>query len=86
MTTLLSELVRCLSQAAARELRARADGPTLSRAETVALATLHEMSAATLAVGPPRAGLTDATDLATLEELAAFDMRIVETAKARSPR
>ena len=86
MTTLLSELVRCLSQAAAHELRARADGPALSRAETVALATLHEMSAATLAVGAPRAGLTDATDLATLEELAAFDMRIVETAKARSPR
>lgn len=86
MTTLLSELVRCLSQATARELRARADGPALSRAETVALATLHEMSAATLAVGAPPAALAGATDLAALEELAAFDMRIVETAKARPPR
>ena len=86
MTTLLSELVRCLSQAAARELRARADGPALSRAETAALATLHDMSAATLAVGAPPAGLAGATDLATLEELTAFDMRIVEAAKARAAR
>jgi hypothetical protein len=82
MTTLLSELVRCLSQAAARELRDRADGPALSRAEAVALATLHDMSAATLTVGTPPEKLAGATDLASLEELAAFDMKIVETAKA----
>ena len=84
MTTLLSELVRCLSKAAARELRERADDPALSRAEMVALATLHEMTAATLTVGTPPTELVSATDLDSLEKLAAFDMKIVESAKKRT--
>lgn len=86
MATLLSELVRCLSQAAALELRNRADGPPLSRAETLALATLHEMSAATVEIGPPPAALIDSTDFAALEDLAAHDLRIVEKVKARRAR
>ena len=83
MTTLISELVRCLSQTAARTLRTRAEGPALSRAELAALATLHDMTAATLAAGAPPTDGPAATSLAALEQLAAFDMAIVEKARAR---
>ncbi len=83
MTTLLSELVRALSESAARELRGRSDGSPLTRAEMSALATLNDMAAAALAIGPVPERLSAATDLASLEELTGFDMKIVERAKAR---
>lgn len=87
MATLLSELVRVLSSAAARELRGRADqGPALSRAEFMALATLNDLSAACCAAGKPAPGLQDTTDLALLAELAAFDMAIIDSAKMASKR
>ena len=83
MATLLFELVRALSGAAAGELRARSDGPALSRAELVALATLSDLAAACCEAHPaPR--VDDIHDLASLERLAAFDLKIVDNVRARA--
>lgn len=83
MATLVSELVRCLSKASAREIRARLDGPAFSRSELNALATLQDMSEAVISIGPAPDDLMQATDLESLEALAAFDMTIVDRARKR---
>ena len=81
MATLLSELVRVLSRAAANELRARAEGPPLSRSEIMALATLNELASVCSAHSEID---TSRADLASLEELAAADVK--KTVEARQGR
>lgn len=85
MATLLFELVGVLSRTAARELRGRAEGPALSRAELMAVATLGELAGACCAAEPPASAAIGTSDLAGLYRLTAHDLAIVDQVRdARS--
>ncbi len=80
MASLLCDLVRVLSHAAAVQLRERANGPDvkLTRGEAVALATLFDLSSAratALAGGDP-------ANLDSLLASAQADLRWVEIARS----
>lgn len=85
MATLLSELVRVLSAAAGRELRQRADGPALSRAEIMALATLSDLATACLTTGEGPATGDNCVDWDVLLELASHDFQVIDIAKTLAP-
>jgi hypothetical protein len=84
MATLLSELVRVLSATAADAMRARADGPPLTRAEMLAIATVADLAAHyTGAALPVQAEAQGAPDWRALKQSAAFDLDRVEASAAR---
>ncbi|MGE4431316.1 MAG: hypothetical protein AB7E05_11310 [Sphingobium sp.] len=86
MATLISELVRVLSQAASTELRARADGTPLSRAEMLAVATLNELSAVYLTESTPPSLPAGEIDWAALEAIAQFDADLIDMARRKRKR
>ena len=83
MATLLSELVRILSDTSARELRARADNTPLSRSEMLALATLNELAAACLSGSEVPALPGEGVDWTALAAVTAHDLALVNAARER---
>ena len=84
MESMLCDLVTVLTRSTALRLRQRADEP-LSRAETLAVATLLDLAGAVLAEGHDRKPLPTGAprdgDLAQIELAAQSDLRVVEAVR-----
>ena len=83
MTTLVSELVRVLSSAAASELRRRADGEPLTRSEVLAIATLGELAAGLMETAPFSSAPASEFEWDALQRSAEWDLAVVVRAENR---
>lgn len=86
MATLLSELVRVLAGSTGATLRARADGPGLSRAELLAVATIVDHAAILVDADIPPTPVADA-GWPAFHALATFDLdRVAAVQRLRAAK